>query len=87
MTDGLAVARHLEEHEPEVMQSLITDEWVFCNRDNKHDHRWTGPVIDKGDGRKPWTFRAFHPVRSFSCDALGTDQPRLFRYAALRSSR
>ena len=65
MTDGLAVARHLEEHEPEVMESLITDEWVFCNRDNKHDHRWTGPVIDKGDGRVPWTFRAFHPVRGF----------------------
>ena len=65
MTDGLAVTRYLEEHEPEVMESLINDEWVFFNRDDQHDHRWTGPMIDKGDGRVPWTFRAFHPVRGF----------------------
>ena len=50
MTDGLAVTRYLEEHEPEVMESLINDEWVFCNRDDQHDHRWTGPMIDRGDG-------------------------------------
>ena len=65
MTDGLAVAQHFEENEPEVMKSLTNDEWVFSNRDGKHDHRWTGPMIDRGDGRVPWTFRAFHPVRGF----------------------
>tara|TARA_Y100000590_G_scaffold468544_1_gene651657 strand:+ start:821 stop:2038 length:1218 start_codon:yes stop_codon:yes gene_type:complete len=65
MTDGLAVVQHLEQNEPEVLQSLLKSEWIFFNRDEEHDHRWTGPIIDRGDGRVPWTFRAFHPVRGF----------------------
>jgi len=65
MTDGLAVINHLQSKEPEVFRWLTTLKWTFFNRDSNHDHRWTGPVIDKGDGRIPWTFRTFHPVRGF----------------------
>jgi gamma-butyrobetaine dioxygenase len=65
MTDGLAVINHLQAKEPDVFRCLTTLEWTFFNRDANHDHRWTGPIVDKGDGRIPWTFRAFHPVRGF----------------------
>ena len=65
MTDGLAVINYLQAKEPDVFRCLTTLEWTFFNRDANHDHRWTGPVVDKGDGRIPWTFRAFHPVRGF----------------------
>jgi len=65
MTDGLAVVNHLELNEPDVLELLTSREWTFFNRDDSQDHRWTGPIIDKGDGRVPWTFRAFHPVRGF----------------------
>lgn len=65
MTDGLAVINYLQDHEPDVFRRLITLKWTFFNRDSNHDHRWTAPIIDTGDGRIPWTFRAFHPVRGF----------------------
>ncbi len=65
MTDGLAVVNYLELNEPEVLEILTSRQWTFSNRDESQDHRWTGPIIDKGDGRVPWTFRAFHPVRGF----------------------
>jgi len=65
MTDGLAVAECLEAEEPEIFELLTLKKWTFSNRDSYEDHRWTGPIIDKGDGRVPWTFRAFHPVRGF----------------------
>tara|TARA_Y100000768_G_scaffold388566_1_gene385258 strand:- start:256 stop:1500 length:1245 start_codon:yes stop_codon:yes gene_type:complete len=65
MTDGLAVAKYFEDEEPEIFELLTSKKWTFSNRDGCEDHRWTGPIIDKGDGRVPWTFRAFHPVRGF----------------------
>lgn len=65
MADGLAVAEHLRVDEPEAFEALTTLEWVFFNRSRHHDHRWRGPIIDLGDGRLPYTFRAFHPVRAF----------------------
>ena len=65
MTDGLAVVNHLEMNEPKVLEMLTSRQWTFFNRDEGQDHRWTGPIIDTGDGRVPWTFRAFHPVRGF----------------------
>ena len=81
MADGLAIADHLRAHEPEAFESLTTFEWVFFNRSPDHDHRWQGPVIDSGDGRIPFTYRAFHPVRAFpAADSAYLDQA----YAALR---
>lgn len=65
MADGLAIAHHLRTHEPEAFEALTKLEWVFFNRSPEHDHRWQGPVIDTGDGRIPYTYRAFHPVRAF----------------------
>ncbi len=65
MADGLAIAEHLRVHEPGAFEALTTLEWVFFNRSPDHDHRWQGPVIDTGDGRIPYTYRAFHPVRAF----------------------
>jgi gamma-butyrobetaine dioxygenase len=65
MADGLAVAGHLRADEPDAFEALTTLEWVFFNRSPEHDHRWQGPVIDTGDGRIPYTYRAFHPVRAF----------------------
>ena len=65
MADGLAIAEHLRAHEPGAFEVLTTLEWVFFNRSPDNDHRWQGPVIDTGDGRVPYTYRAFHPVRAF----------------------
>lgn len=65
MADGLAIAEHLRVAEPSAFEALTTLEWVFFNRSPEHDHRWQGPVIDAGDGRIPYTYRAFHPVRAF----------------------
>ena len=82
MADGLAIAEHLRSHEPDAFEALTTLEWVFFNRSPDHDHRWQGPVIDQGDGRVPYTYRAFHPVRAFPAMAA-TDVERA--YAALRT--
>lgn len=65
MADGLAIAHYLRDHEPDAFDALTALEWVFFNRSPDHDHRWQGPVIDSGDGRIPYTYRAFHPVRAF----------------------
>ncbi len=81
MADGLAIAEHLQAHEPEAFEALTTLEWVFFNRSPQHDHRWQGPIIDTGDGRIPFTYRAFHPVRAFGAMAPA-DMNRA--YAALR---
>ena len=81
MADGLAVAEHLRAHEPDAFEALTTLEWVFFNRSPEHDHRWQGPVIDTGDGRIPYTYRAFHPVRAFPAMAVD-DMDRA--YAAMR---
>jgi len=65
MTDGLAVARTLADTNPDAWEALRTLEWVFFNRAKDHDHRWRGPFVDRGDGRIPYSFRSFHPVRAF----------------------
>ena len=55
----------IRDSEPDVVEALATLPWVFFNRSRTDDHRWTGPFIDRGDGRVPYTFRGFHPVRAF----------------------
>ncbi len=80
MADGLAIADHLRDFEPGAFEALTTLEWIFFNRSPDYDHRWQGPVIDTGDGRIPYTYRAFHPVRAFPAMA-GADVERA--YAAL----
>ncbi len=81
MADGLAIAEHLRRKVPSAFEALTTLEWVFFNRSPEHDHRWQGPVIDTGDGRIPYTYRAFHPVRAFPAMPVA-DMERA--YAALR---
>ncbi|WP_419856185.1 TauD/TfdA family dioxygenase [Candidatus Poriferisodalis sp.] len=81
MADGLAIAEHLRAVEPDAFEALTTLEWVFFNRSPEHDHRWQGPVIDTGDGRVPYTYRAFHPVRAFP--AMPTAEVNR-AYAAMR---
>ena len=48
MTDGLAVALHLEQHDPEAYEALTTLRWVFHGRGAEVDFRWSGPLIDLG---------------------------------------
>ncbi|MCQ3807289.1 MAG: TauD/TfdA family dioxygenase [Acidimicrobiaceae bacterium] len=81
MTDGYAVARRLQEHEPEFYEVLCRANWIFFNRSPEHDHRWSGPLIDHGGPHSPLTFRTFHPVRGFP-DMAEDDVP--LAYAALR---
>lgn len=81
MSDGLAIAEHLQAHDLDAFEALTTLEWVFFNRSPDYDHRWRGAVIDVGDGRIPYTFRAFHPVRAFGA-MPAADMDRA--YAALR---
>ncbi len=80
MTDGQAVALHLEREEPDVYQALTTLSWVFFNRSREHDHRWSGPMIDHGASGAPLTIRAFYPVRAFP-DMAEADVPRAYRAA------
>lgn len=65
MTDGLAVAAHIAEAEPEMYEALTTLRWIFFSRGPEVDHRWSGPLIDLGVEGSPVTFRAFYPVRAF----------------------
>jgi gamma-butyrobetaine dioxygenase len=81
MADGLAVVAHLEEHFPEHYEALTTLRWVFFNRGPGIDHRWSGPMIDRGVPGSPLTLRAFYPVRGFP-DMAPSDMPRA--YAAMR---
>lgn len=65
MADGAAVAAHLHSDHPEHYEALTTLRWVFFNRGPSIDHRWSGPMIDRGVEGSPLTLRAFHPVRGF----------------------
>lgn len=89
MSDGYAVAAHLQENEPDVYEILSRAEWVFFNRSPDHDHRWTSPVFDHGVDRAPLTFRAFHPLRGFPA-MPEKDLPKAYealrRFSALAAS-
>lgn len=65
MADGWTVIDHLEAHHPEVYEILCTRRWVFFNRGQGLDHRWSGPIIDRGVIGSPLTLRAFYPVKGF----------------------
>lgn len=78
MTDGLAVARHLQEEEAEHFEALTTLRWVFVDRGPELDHRWSGPIIDLGVDGAPLTLRAFYPVRAFP-DMAPSDLARAYR--------
>ncbi|MEM7219020.1 MAG: TauD/TfdA family dioxygenase [Pseudomonadota bacterium] len=79
--DGYAVAAELEATHPEYYELLTTRRWVFFNRGPGIDHRWSGPLIDRGAPGAPLTLRAFYPVRAFP-DMPPADVP--CAYAALR---
>lgn len=81
MADGYAVAEKLAADHPAEYDALTTLRWTFFNRSPEHDHRWSGPIIDRGAPGEPLTLRAFHPVRAFP-DMNDADLPRA--YAALR---
>lgn len=78
MTDGLAVARHLEQHDPDAYEALTTLRWVFHGRGAEVDWRWSGPLIDLGVPGSPLTLRTFYPVRTFP-DMAEEDIPRAYR--------
>ena len=78
MTDGLAVALHLEQHDPEAYEALTTLRWVFHGRGAEVDFRWSGPLIDLGVPGSPLTLRTFYPVRTFP-DMATDDIPRAYR--------
>jgi len=80
MTDGAALAAHLEREEPAVYEALTTLRWVFFNRSRDHDHRWSGPMIDHGGPESPVTIRAFYPLRAFP-DMADEDVPRAYMAA------
>lgn len=63
LTDGHAVVEVLCAEHPDDHDVLSTFEWVFANRAVDGDHRWIGPIIDRGGPRDPLTLRAFYPVR------------------------
>jgi gamma-butyrobetaine dioxygenase len=81
MTDGLAVAAELAANHPDDYEALTTLRWVFFNRSTDDDHRWSGPIIDRGGPGQPLTLRAFYPVRAFP-DMAPADVPRA--YTSLR---
>lgn len=84
MTDGLALVDHLRRFEPEHYEALTTLRWVFFNRAEGIDHRWSGPIIDLGVAGSPLTLRAFYPVRGFP-DMSDADLPRAYAAMAVLS--
>ena len=80
MSDGLAIARHIEEHDPEAYEALTTLPWVFHGRGAEVDWRWSGPLIDLGVSGTPLTLRTFYPVRTYP-DMAPDDVPRAYRAA------
>lgn len=81
MADGAAVVAELEANHPQHYEALSTLKWVFFNRGPEIDHRWSGPMIDRGVEGSPLTLRAFYPVRAFP-DMAPHDMPRA--YEAMR---
>lgn len=81
MADGAAVVAALQEQHAEHYEALTTLRWVFFNRGEGIDHRWSGPMIDLGVEGSPLTLRAFYPVRAFP-DMPEADMPRA--YEAMR---
>lgn len=79
MSDGLAVVEAIREQHPDAFDALTSLDWVFCNRSPDAEHRWIGPIIDRG-ARTP-ILRAFYPVRRAPHMAT-VDVPRA--YEALR---
>lgn len=82
MSDGWSVVAALEAEQPHAYEALCTLEWVFANRSPDAEHRWIGPIIDRGGPRQPLTLRAFYPVR-LAPHMADEDVPRA--YAALRT--
>ena len=80
MSDGLAIARYLEEHDPDAYDALTTLRWVFHGRGAEVDWRWSGPLIDLGVAGTPLTLRTFYPVRTYP-DMAPDDVPRAYRAA------
>ena len=64
LTDGMALIEALAEEAPEVLRSLVTDEWIFINRAEDAEHRFKAPIVELPKAGRPLTFRAFYPVRS-----------------------
>lgn len=81
MADGAAVVDALHHEHPDHYEALTTLNWIFFNRGPNIDHRWSGPLIDRGVPGAPLTIRAFYPVRGFP-DMAPADQPRA--YAAMQ---
>ncbi|MCY3578353.1 MAG: TauD/TfdA family dioxygenase [bacterium] len=80
MSDGLAIARHIEKHDPEAYEALTRLPWVFHGRGAEVDWRWSGPLIDLGVSGAPLTLRTFYPVRTYP-DMAPEDVPRAYRAA------
>jgi len=80
MSDGAAIAAHLEAEESDIFDALTTLRWVFFNRSREHDHRFSGPMLDYGGTASHLTIRAFYPVRAFP-DMAAADIPRAYRAA------
>ncbi len=78
MADGQALVRYLAENEEDVYEALTKLNWIFSNRSPQHDHRWSGPIIDPGNGCSPMTIRSFYPLRAFP-DMEEKDIPRAYR--------
>ena len=82
MTDGYAVARHLQEHEPEFYEVLCRADWIFFNRSPEHDHRWSGPLIDHGGASQPVDVSDVPPGEGLPRHGRGGRSPRLWSSAA-----
>ncbi|MEM8922615.1 MAG: TauD/TfdA family dioxygenase [Actinomycetota bacterium] len=82
MADGLAIVEAFAVEQPEYYEALTTLRWVFFNRGPSIDHRWSGPMIDRGVPGSPLTLRAFYPVRAFP-DMAPDEMP--VAYAAMRA--
>lgn len=77
MADGAAIVAELAADYPDDYDVLTTQSWIFFNRGDGIDHRWSGPFIDLGGPASPLTLRAFYPVRAFP-DMPEAEVPRAY---------
>ncbi|MDJ0767634.1 MAG: TauD/TfdA family dioxygenase [Ilumatobacter sp.] len=64
MSDGWSVSEAIRREHPEAYSALTELDWAFMNRSPDAEHRWIGPIIDRGSRHQPLTLRAFYPVRT-----------------------
>ncbi|MEL7150898.1 MAG: TauD/TfdA family dioxygenase [Pseudomonadota bacterium] len=82
MADGFAVAEAIRAEDPDAFDALTTLSWVFTNRHQDTDYRFSGPMVETDASGRVVEIRNTGFLRFFP-DMAQEDVPRAYRAAQL----